>query len=83
MSKNKPDDYLNNGLIEAARFGKNIVMRNIATSEQNKLFVDSQKSKYDSLKSDINNLIIEIRKKVESCNPLQLLFFQKNEFSNL
>lgn len=75
MTKNKPDDYINNGLIEVARFGKNIIMRNIATPEQNKLFVNLQKAKYDSLEIDINNLISEIREKVVSCDPLKLLTF--------
>ena len=26
--KNKPDDYYNNGIVEMARFGRNIIMKN-------------------------------------------------------
>ena len=75
IMKNKPDDYYNNGIVEMARFGRNIIMKNNMSKEQHKQQMDYLKSNYPNKKKEIDSLILSIRERVSKCNPIQLLSF--------
>lgn len=75
MKKEKPDDYFNNGKFEIARYGKHVIMKNIMNETQHKSYVKSIASSYDSIKDEIDKLVMRIREKATSCDPVLLLSF--------
>lgn len=81
----KPDDYLNNGLIEIARFGRHTLMKNIMSDKQNQYMLYKLKKKYPVVQRKIQRLIVSIKKQVSKCDPIQLLSFSSDVFliSNL
>ncbi len=82
--KNKPDDYYNDGLFEIARFGTNIVQRNIMSPAIHKQLMENLVESCPRVKSQIDQLVIKISGEVLMCNPLQLLSFaQLHSLSNM
>ena len=79
MKKTPADDYFNNGLFEMARFGTNVVMKNIMTPSQHSKYIDSFANKYDDIKREIDILVSNIRQKVIICDPLKLLSFSSDQ----
>lgn len=75
MKKEKPDDYFNNGEFEIARYGKHVRMKNIMNITQHESYVKRLASSYDGIKDEIDKLVIKIREKVTSCDPVLLLSF--------
>ena len=75
MEKIAPDDYFNNGLVELARFGKHIVLKNNMSSNQQKQFTAYLKSKYLEETQKVNEKISAIKEKILRCDPIQLLSF--------
>ena len=73
--KIKPDEYYNNGMFEIARFGKVVQMRNTTTPEMHKQYMEFLAKQFDSEKEQIDQLVEEIRGKVEIANPENLLNF--------
>lgn len=78
MKKIKLDDYYNDGLIEMARIGERIVMRNNMSSSQRKQLNDHLKAKYSDIMNEINKKVTLIRDKVVRCDPIQLLSFSSD-----
>ena len=62
--KNKPDDYFNNGVVEMARWGRHMVMKNHMSKEQHQQQMDHWKSSYPSKKREIDSLVASIRERV-------------------
>ena len=83
--KMEPDDYYNNGIFEIARFGTQTVMRNNMSPERHKKLIEQFKRKYPNMKKRINRHIKSLRKKIVTCNPVELLSFASDLFltSNL
>jgi len=73
--KMEPDDYYNNGIFEIARFGTQTVMRNNMSPERHKKLIEQFKRKYPNMKKRINRHIKSLRKKIVTCNPVELLSF--------
>lgn len=71
--KIKPDNYYNDGIFEMARFEENIFMKNHMNEEQNRQLIGYLKSQYEYKKNEIDNLIINIKKRVVHCNPIDIL----------
>lgn len=72
MKKIKADEYFNNGLIEAARFGNTIVTRNNMTEEQHEQWILELASNYEEKKEEIDGLIKTIKEKLDLVDPLTL-----------
>lgn len=85
MKKAFADDYFNNGQFEMARFGTNVMLKNIMTPIQHSEYINSFANKYDDIKSEIDALVSNLRQKVMLCEPLKLLSFSsdRNLFSML
>lgn len=87
MKKVKPDDYFTDGIMELARFGKQVVMKNHMSSEQHKQWMSHLKEKYLDTIGIVNEKICILREKVSICDPVQLLSFSADmglmTFSNL
>ncbi len=81
----KPDDYYNDGLFEIARFGTQTVMKNNISQPQYEKLIKKLKRKYPKIKKRINRHIKSLRKKIITCNPIDLLSFASDLFltSNL
>lgn len=75
MKKVKADDYVSNGLFEAARFGNTVVAHNNMTKEQHKQWILDLASHYEEKKEEINVLIEKIKEKLALVNPLMLFNF--------
>lgn len=78
--KIKADVYFNNGMFEAARFGKHVVMKNTMTPEQHRQYINDLKMNYNTIKNDIDRRVSAIRDEVTRCNPLSLLSFSSDMF---
>ena len=78
--KSKPDDYFNNGIVEMARWGRHMVMKNHMSKEQHQQQMNHWKSSYPSKKREIDSLVASIRERVSKCNPIQLLTFASDMF---
>lgn len=63
MKKVKPDDYFTDGIMELARFGKQVVMKNHMSSEQHKQWMSHLKEKYLDTIDIVNEKIRFLRKK--------------------
>lgn len=74
----KADDYYNNGLIELARYGKIVSMRNLSTPEQHTQIQTYYKMEYPKVKKRIDEKIDKLKKEISICNPLRLLKFVKD-----
>ncbi|NLC93474.1 MAG: hypothetical protein GX677_08455 [Treponema sp.] len=84
MKKEKPDDYFNNGEFEIARYGKHVSMKNIMSKTQQESYINKLASSYDGIKDEIDKLVIKIREKVTSCDPVLLLSFAADRvFQNM
>lgn len=81
----KPDDYFNNGTIEMARFGTNILLKNNISVNQRSRLIKKMQKQYPKIKKKINRRISSIRKQISKCDPVQLLSFSSDMFlmSNL
>ena len=75
-----PDDYFNNGQIEMARFGSQIVLKNNMTLAQNQRVKVSLKKTYPKIKRKIKHLVLSIRSRVCKCDPIKLLSFSSDVF---
>lgn len=71
----KPDDYYSNGILEVARFGKNVVLHNNMTSEMREKYLEFLAGEYDEKVELIDNLIEKIRKNVSLCDVKNLMNF--------
>lgn len=71
--RQRPDDYARLGPIEAARFGKEVVIRNNMTEDEHKNYVNYLAEEYPKIKNRIDELVKEIRELVIMYDPLQLL----------
>ncbi|WP_397443930.1 SEC-C metal-binding domain-containing protein [Peribacillus aracenensis] len=69
----KPDDYARYGPIEIARFGNEVIMKNNMTEEDHQNYINYLAQEYPKRKSEIDQLVEEIRNLIASCNPLKLL----------
>lgn len=80
-----PDDYFNNGQIEMARFGSQIVLKNNMTSSQSQRLKARLKKMYPKIKRKIEQLVLSIRSRVCNCDPFKLLSFSSDMYltSNL
>lgn len=92
--KNKnilPDDYYNNGVFEVARFGKNTIVKNQRTIEQQNAIMEHLKNDYPIKYDSISNKICSLKEKVSNCDPCGLLQYlskmalmsQMNVFSEI
>uniref|UniRef100_UPI00359C5A21 YecA/YgfB family protein n=1 Tax=Enterococcus faecalis TaxID=1351 RepID=UPI00359C5A21 len=73
MKNNKPDDYVSNGVVEAARFGNVIHMRSQLDSDANEDYKQILLNHYPTVVAEINSLIKKMREKITSCSALPLL----------
>lgn len=80
--KAKIDDYFNNGIIEMARIGENIVQRSVLSEKDRKIFTERLTAEEPKIKSKINDLIKSISENVLKCDPLQLLNFSQMMFQS-
>lgn len=80
--KVKNDDYFNNGIIEMARIGENIVQRSVLSEKDRKELIERITAEEPRIKSEINDLIKSISEKVLKCAPLQLLNFSQMMFQS-
>lgn len=80
--KAKVDDYFNNGIIEMARIGENIVQRSVLSEKDRKKLIEQMVAEEPRIKSEINDLIKSISEKVLKCDPLQLLNFSQMMFQS-
>ena len=80
--KAKIDDYYNNGIIEMARIGENIVQRSALSEKDRKLFIKELTAEEPKIKSEINALIKTICENVLKCDPLQLLNYSQMMFQS-
>ena len=78
--KVKVDDYFNNGIIEIARIGQNIVQRSVVSKKDYAKLTDELAANEPKLKSEIDELIKTICDKVLKCDPLQLLNYSQMMF---
>ena len=78
--KVKVDDYFNNGIIEMARIGQNIVQRSVISEKDYAHLTDKLAEVEPKLKSEIAELIKIICDKVIKCDPLQLLNYSQMMF---
>lgn len=74
----KADDYYNDGLVELARYGKIVSMRNLSTPEQHAKIKAYYKEEYPKVKARIDEKIKKIKDEISICNPLMLLKFTKD-----
>lgn len=68
------------GSIHVERNGRIISVKNNATPEQYKNYIDSLANEYESCVEEINNLVNEIKQSISKCNPLELLKYAYNNF---
>ena len=68
-----PEDYYNNGVFEIARFGKNVLMKNNRTSEQQDAQTEYLCNEYPKRYQSISQKIAELKKKISCCDPYGLL----------
>lgn len=88
---NIPDDYYNNGVFEIARFGKNTIMKNQQTVEQQNAMMEYLKNTYSIKYNDILKKIILLKEQIVRCEPYGLLLYlskmalisQMNVFSEI
>lgn len=80
--KAKIDDYYNNGIIEMARIGENIVQRSALSEKDRRLFIKKSTAEEPKIKSEINTLIKTICENVLKCDPLQLLNYSQMMFQS-
>lgn len=80
--KVKVDEYFNNGIIEMARIGQNIVQRNVISEKDHAQLMDKLAEEEPKLKSNINELIKTICDEVLKCDPLQLLNYSQMMFQS-
>jgi hypothetical protein len=81
MSKKfiRPDEYFNNGIVEYARFGQMVSMRNHLSPEDRRKLMNSLSDDYEKRRTEINEKVIHIREKVGHCDPVELLCFSAAE----
>lgn len=75
MKKVKPDEYYNNGIIEVAKYGKEIITKNNIKPSQLSEIKKYLINNYQVVVDEINNKVKEIRDKVLLCDPILLLSF--------
>ena len=80
--KAKIDDYYNNGIIEMARIGENIVQRSALSEKERKKLIEQIAAEEPKIKSEINDLIKTICENVLKCDPLQLLNYSQMMFQS-
>lgn len=74
----KADEYYNDGLIEFARYGKVVSMRNLSTPEQHTQIQTHYKAEYPKVKKRIDEKINKLKNEISICDPLMLLKFIKD-----
>jgi len=74
----KADDYYNNGLVELARYGKVVSMRNLSTPEQHAQIRSFLRDEYPIVKERIDEKVKKIREEISICDPLMILKFAKD-----
>ena len=74
------DDYFNNGMIEAVRFGNVTRFTNVMSKAQADKILRDIASRYDEIKNNIDSKIETLRKEVSECNPILLLHFASDVF---
>lgn len=70
-----PDDYYSNGLFELTRFGNIISRRNTMSPEEHKEYLETVASQYDNIVKEIDKIVCDIKQKISSCYPLDLMNF--------
>jgi len=75
LTKVKADDYFNNGIFEMARFGKNILIKNNRTPEQQNIVMKALSDDYADQYKRIASKIEALKGKVLKCNPFNLLMY--------
>jgi len=76
----KPDEVYRFGPIGIARFGKFAVMRNFATDEEHKKFIERAAQRYPEVCADFDNRVRKIRELVKTFEPLRLLQYGFHNF---
>lgn len=74
----KADEYYNNGMIELARYGTVVSMRNLSTPEQHTQIQIYYKNEYPKVKKRIDEKVCKLKNEISLCNPLMLLKFTKD-----
>lgn len=77
-STSKPDDYFNNGTFEMARFGKNVMIKNNRTPEEQTLHLKGLQDKYPEKYNLIQTKVLRLREKILCCNPYKLLMYLRS-----
>jgi hypothetical protein len=80
-STNKPDDYFNNGIFEMARFGKNVIVKNNRTPEEQTLHLEGLREKYPTKYDLITTKVLRLKEKILCCDPFNFLMYLK-KFGN-
>lgn len=75
LTKVKADDYFNNGVFEMARFGKNILIKNNRTPEQQNIAMKALSDDYADQYKRIASKIESLKEKVLKCDPFGLLMY--------
>ena len=75
---NKPDDYFNNGTFEMARFGKNVLIKNNRTPEEQALHLECLRDKYPKKYDSIQTKVLQLKEKVLCCDPYNLLMYLRS-----
>lgn len=82
--KTKVDDYFNNGIVEAFLDGKNIISKNVMTSEENAVLIEYLADQCPEIEREINELVQKIKKNALKCDPIKLLgFLQVQSLSSM
>ena len=71
----QPDDYYSNGLFEMARFGKNTILRNNRTPEQQEEQMRYLREEYPKKYTDLSQKILALKEKIARCDPYELLMY--------
>lgn len=64
-STNKPDDYFNNGTFEMARFGKNVLIKNNRTPEEQDSHLECLRDKYPEKYDLIQTKVLRLKEKIQ------------------
>ena len=75
MSKQKMDEYYNDGYFELICSGKNIRIKNNMKKEDHQKFIEQLISEFSSLKDKVDERVHSLRAKVIKCDPIKLLSF--------
>lgn len=79
----QPDSYYYDGIFEVARFGKNTLIKNHRTPEQQMKYIRHLQTEYPVKYAEISKKVFLLREKVAQCDPYSLLMFLRSAVLSL